>query len=66
MTVQRYKMPNVGERVVEPSGELTPPFHRYLGGLEKVSGRVAANLPAGSSTDELLAALKAARLMEPD
>ena len=70
MSTRQYKYPS-GTDVIgtaEPNGQvrINRAFVNYLRGLEDVSRRVAENVPAGSSTDELLAALKAAESMKPD
>ena len=69
MSTQKYQYPPTDViGMAEPNGltRLNQSAANYLRGLEDVSGRVAENLPAGSSTDQLLAALKAAGLMKAD
>ena len=74
MTVKRFKMPDVGTSILNALGEFEAPWHRYLGGVETLSSRVAANqtdIDASPTNEQLatahnalLAKLKAAKLME--
>jgi hypothetical protein len=65
-TFEMPKTPVIG--TVGQNGEvlMNEGAQRYLGGVEVLSKRVAANLSSTATTAELIAALKAAGLMMPD
>lgn len=75
MTVRRFQMPKAEGPIVDAQGRLSLPWHNYLGGIEKASGRVAAtqttvestasNAELAAAINALFAALRAADLMEP-
>lgn len=74
MPVRRYPTPLARSPAVNKDGTLTVEWQRYLGGLEDVSGRVAANIDAldGAATladvrakvNELLTAMQTAKQQE--
>lgn len=69
MSTVKYQYPPTDEfGTVDAQGRvrINQAWASYLRGLEDASGRVAANLAAGSTTDQLLTALKNAELMKAD
>jgi len=72
---QIHIMPTIQTAVMDQAtNKLTQPYHRYLGGLEEVSKRVAVNVAAlgasptnaeiAAAFNSLLTALKNANLQE--
>lgn len=69
MTTRAFQYPPTDEiGTVDDDGKvrINQTWANYLRGLEDASGRVAANLAAGSTTDQLLAAMKTAGQMKAD
>jgi hypothetical protein len=70
MSTRKYTMPNsprIGRVSEENNVELNDGYHKFIGGLEDVSGRVAAHLEPGSaSLSDLITALIEAGLMKAE
>lgn len=74
MPVRKYIMPMARSPATNKDGTFAVEWQRYLGGLEDVSGRVAANIDAldGAATladvrakvNELLTAMQTAKQQE--
>jgi hypothetical protein len=65
-------MPRGIQKIANDNGQIETAWHQYLAGIEDVSGRVAANMPALTAPptqddfNNLLSFLKAAGVMAKD